>query len=56
LVEQKVLQDFLQLPPELQSFVCKPVNQPYLELALSLSGLSKERLRFVAESLLEITL
>ena len=56
LVEKKVIQDFLQLPPELQAFVCKPVNQPYLELALSLSGLSTEKLRSVAESLLDITL
>jgi transcriptional regulator with XRE-family HTH domain len=56
LVEKKITQDFLQLPPELQAFVCKPVNQPYIELALSLSGLSTEKLRSVAESLLDITL
>ena len=56
LVEKKVIQDFMQLPSELQSFVCNPVNQPYLELALSLSGLSPDKLRSVAESLLEITL
>ncbi|HBG74440.1 MAG: hypothetical protein A2X25_14065 [Chloroflexi bacterium GWB2_49_20] len=56
LVEKKAIQEFLQLPPDLQSFVCKPVNRPYLELALSLSGLSTERLRSVAESLLDITL
>jgi len=54
--EKKIVQEFLRLPPELQSFVCKPVNQPYLELALSLSGLSTEKLRSVAESLLDITL
>jgi len=56
LVEKKVIQEFLQLPSELQAFVCKPVNQPYIELALSLSGLSTEKLRSVAESLLDITL
>ena len=56
LEEKKVIQEFLQLPPELQSFVCNPVNQPYLELALSLSGLSPDKLRSVAESLLDITL
>lgn len=54
--EKKVIQEFLQLPPELQEFVCKPVNQPYLELAISLSGLSTEKLRSVAENLLDITL
>jgi transcriptional regulator with XRE-family HTH domain len=56
LVEKKAVQEFLQLPLDLQSFVCKPVNRPYLELALSLSGLSTEKLRSVAESLLDITL
>jgi transcriptional regulator with XRE-family HTH domain len=56
LVEKKTIQEFLQMPSDLQSFVCKPVNRPYLELALSLSGLSTEKLRSVAESLLDITL
>ena len=54
--EGKSIQDFLELPPELRSFVCKPINRPYLELALSLSGLSTEKLRSVAETLLDITL
>ncbi|MBM3152495.1 MAG: helix-turn-helix transcriptional regulator [Chloroflexi bacterium] len=54
--QQKAMHDFLLLPPELQTFVCKPVNRPYLELALTLSGLSTEKLRSVAEGLLDITL
>jgi transcriptional regulator with XRE-family HTH domain len=54
--EGKAIQDFLELPHELRMFVCKPINKPYLELALSLSGLSTERLRSVAETLLDITL
>ena len=49
-------EDFLQLPVELQNFVCKPINRPYLELALKLSGMSAEKLRGVAEDLLDITL
>jgi transcriptional regulator with XRE-family HTH domain len=53
--QQKAIQDFLQLPAELQAFVCKPTNHPYLELALKLSGLSTEKLRSVAEGLLDIT-
>ena len=53
--QQKAVQDFLQLPPELQSFVSKPVNRPYLELAMKLSGMSTSKLRSVAEDLLEIT-
>jgi transcriptional regulator with XRE-family HTH domain len=46
---------FLDLPPDIQQFVCKPVNRPYLELAMRLSDLSAEKLRAVAEVLLEIT-
>ncbi len=46
---------FLDLPPDVQQFVCKPVNRPYLELAMRLSDLSAEKLRAVAEVLLEIT-
>ncbi len=54
--QQQAIQEFKKLPPELQDFVCKPVNRPYLELALKLSGLSRDRLRSVAENLLDITL
>ena len=55
MVQQKAVQDFLQLPPELQKFVSKPVNRPYLELAMKLSGMSTDKLRSVAEDLLDIT-
>lgn len=55
LSQQQAIQDFKKLPPELQDFVCKPVNQPYLDLALKLSELSTEKLRSVAENLLDIT-
>ncbi|MEZ0395463.1 MAG: helix-turn-helix transcriptional regulator [Anaerolineales bacterium] len=55
MTQQRAIQDFLELPPDLQAFVCKPVNRPYLELALKLSTLSTERLRSVAEGLLDIT-
>lgn len=54
-VQQIAIRDFLELPPELQEFVCRPVNKPYLELAIRLSELSVEKLRGVAEGLLEIT-
>lgn len=54
--EKKSIEEFLLLPNELQVFVCKPVNRPYLELALSLSELSSEKLRSIAEGLLDITL
>jgi transcriptional regulator with XRE-family HTH domain len=55
MIQQKAVQDFLQLPPDLQSFVSKPVNRPYLELAMKLSSMSTDKLRSVAEDLLEIT-
>ncbi len=53
--EQENIQGFTQLPPELQAFVARPVNRPYLELAMRLSEMSAERLRAVAEGLLDIT-
>jgi transcriptional regulator with XRE-family HTH domain len=55
MIQQKAIQDFLQLSPELQNFVCKPVNRPYLELAMKLSNMSTDKLRSVAEDLLDIT-
>ncbi len=52
---QEAIQKFVELPDDLKNFVCKPVNRPYLTLAMRLSDLSAEKLRIVAESLLEIT-
>ncbi len=54
--DQEAIQEFLKLPPELRDFVCMPVNRPYLELARNLSQLSTDKLRSVAEGLLDITL
>jgi transcriptional regulator with XRE-family HTH domain len=53
---QRALQKFLELSVEMQNFVCQPVNRPYIELAMKLSDLSREKLRSVAEGLLDITL
>lgn len=53
--QQGNVQKFLDLPPDLQQFISKPVNRPYLELAMRMSDLSVEKLRAVAEVLLEIT-
>jgi transcriptional regulator with XRE-family HTH domain len=55
MTEQKAMHDFLKLSPELRAFVSQPVNSPYLELALKLSSMSTEKLRTVAENLLDIT-
>ncbi|MGE5123645.1 MAG: helix-turn-helix domain-containing protein [Acidobacteriaceae bacterium] len=54
--EQKNMRQFLDLPAELKEFIGKPVNQPYIELAIRLSELKVEKLRALAEGLLEITL
>ncbi len=44
------------LPENLKEFVSKPVNVPFIELAIRLSELDVNRIRTVAEGLLEITL
>jgi len=54
--QQAALKNLSELSPELQDFISKPVNRPYLELAQRLSEMSVEKLRSVAEGLLEITL
>jgi transcriptional regulator with XRE-family HTH domain len=54
--QKKAVEDFMDLPLEMQQFISKPVNLPYLELAQRLSDMSVDKLRGVAEGLLEITL
>lgn len=54
-MEQQSIQRFLDLSPELRDFVSHPVNVPYIELAKRLSNLSVEKLRAIAEGILEIT-
>jgi len=56
LTNEEAIQNFLELPEELRNFVAMPVNRPYLELAMKLSSMSKDKLRSVAEDLLDITL
>lgn len=54
--QQRTMQHFAELSPELQDFISKPINRPYLEIAQRLGEMSVEKLRAVAEGLLEITL
>ena len=56
MVQRREFQEFIELPEDLRGFVIKPINRPYLELAQRLSEMSVEKLRTVAEGLLEITL
>jgi len=56
LMNEESIQNFLELPDDLRQFAAQPVNRPYLELAMKLSSMSKDKLRSVAEDLLDITL
>jgi len=49
------VRSFLDLSQRHQQFISRPVNIPYIELAIRLSDLSVEKLRAIAEGLLEIT-
>lgn len=50
------LSGYRHLTEELRSFISKPINRPYIEIAQRLSEMSVDKLRAVAEGLLEITL
>jgi transcriptional regulator with XRE-family HTH domain len=52
----KAFHAFEELPQELRQFLSDPANRPYLNLARHLSEISVDRLRAVAEGLLDITL
>ena len=55
MMSEEAMQQFLEMPAELREFVALPVNRPYLELAMKLSNMSRDKLRSVAEDLLDIT-
>jgi transcriptional regulator with XRE-family HTH domain len=55
MISEETVKDFLEMPAELREFVSTPVNRPYLELAMKLSNMSRDKLRSVAEDLLDIT-
>jgi transcriptional regulator with XRE-family HTH domain len=55
MLNEEAMRDFLELPLELRQFVAQPVNRPYLELAMKLSNMSRDKLRSVAENILDIT-
>lgn len=52
---RRALERLQQLPPDLREFVTQPMNESYLRLAHRLSQLPTDRLRGIAESLLDIT-
>lgn len=53
---QELFGTFLKMEPELRQFVAKPSSHPYLELARKLAEMDSQKLRQIAEDLLEITL
>lgn len=56
IAEQRSAENFHKLPLDLQDFVSRPINKPYLEIAMKLEKLQTDELRAVAENLLEITI
>jgi len=56
MMNEEGIRTFLELPVELRQFIAVPVNRPYLELAMKLSSMSRDKLRSVAEDILDITL
>lgn len=56
MLNEEAMKAFLELPLELRQFIAMPVNRPYLELAMKLSSMSRDKLRSVAEDILDITL
>lgn len=56
MTSEESVKEFLEMPMELREFIAMPVNRPYLELAMKLSTMSRDKLRSVAEDLLDITL
>ena len=55
MLNEEAMRDFLEMPLDLRQFVAQPVNRPYLELAMKLSNMSRDKLRSVAETILDIT-
>jgi transcriptional regulator with XRE-family HTH domain len=53
--QQEMMDQIGMLSEDIQLFISQPVNRPYIELAMNLSKLSADKLRAVAEGLLEIT-
>ena len=52
---RRAFEKFKDLPPDVQDFVMNPVNEAYLRVALHLAGMSTDKLKSVAEMLLDIT-
>jgi transcriptional regulator with XRE-family HTH domain len=56
LTYRRMTKSIADLPPDLQEFVCKPFNRPYLEVAQRLSLMPISQLRELVESLQAVVL
>ncbi len=56
LADQQDRESFSGLPDDIQAFVSDDTNAPYVRLAMKLADMPTQRLRQIAEDLLEITL
>lgn len=52
---EEVFEHFLEMDPEVRQFVAKPSNHRYIELAMRFADMEIDKLRQIAESILEIT-
>lgn len=55
LLLQSEFQEFAKLPDDMREFLLKPINRSYLEVAMRLSAMQVDRLRNIAEGILDIT-
>jgi transcriptional regulator with XRE-family HTH domain len=55
-LEHQAIQEYHKLHQDVRDFLAHPINEPYIRLAMRMSELPAERLRTIAEGLLEITL
>lgn len=56
LAQQERLRRIADLPDEVLSFLSAPTNRPYLDLVMRLAAMDSNRLRSIAEAILDITL
>jgi transcriptional regulator with XRE-family HTH domain len=56
LTTNKAFKNFMDFSPEIREFLCKPGNETYVQIAKQLSEIPVEKLRILAETLLDITL
>lgn len=56
LTTKKAFNNFMGFSPEIREFLCKPGNDTYVQIAKQLSEIPVEKLRILAETLLDITL